>query len=108
MKKFKETDLQKQIVEYLNLMGHFVWRNNSGAVFSEYKGKKRMIKFGFKGCADVVGILRDGRFIAVECKIGYNKPTEAQYNFLDEVTHRGGIGMWTTNLDNVINRLKEK
>ena len=106
--KIKETDLQKQICNWLNYQGHFCWRTNVGlAFYNAPSGKKRAFKSGFKGLADIIGILRDGRFLAIECKVGYKKPTTEQQQFLGEINQRGGLAFWTTDLDRAIYLLKE-
>ena len=52
--KQRESDIQRAILEYLNLTGVFCWRQNQGTVTSEYKGRKRFTRFaGVKGISDV-------------------------------------------------------
>lgn len=109
-KQLKQSEklLCKQIVEWLNYQGHFAWRTNVGlAFYNAPNGKKRAFRAGFRGLADIIGILRDGRFLAVECKVGYNKPTPAQQHFLDEINRRGGLAFWTNSFDKAIYLLKE-
>jgi len=105
--KIKEIDLQKQIVEYLNLQGHFVWRNNSGLFFVKGKsGKTRAIRAGLKGSSDILGVLNGGTIIAIECKIAYNRPTIEQLDFLNRITSLGGVAFIAYSLEDVINNLK--
>lgn len=51
-----------------------------------------MWRSGFKGISDIIGVSKDGRFIAIECKIGHNKATMFQEQFIHDVISRGGIG----------------
>lgn len=97
-----EKETQKAIIQYLNLKGHFVWRNNSGMVFSEYKGKKRMWSVGLKGSSDVIGIAKDGKFIAVEVKSKGNKPTLYQQAFLENIKKRDGYALVAYTLNDVM------
>lgn len=106
-KKQSEKELQKQIINWLNLQGFFAWCNNTGAVFSEYKGRKRMIKFGLKGSSDILGIIPGGLFLAIEVKVKYAKPTIDQDMFLNLITEKGGVAMWVSSLDEVIEKLKD-
>lgn len=46
-----------------------------------------------RGASDIIGLTKGGRFLAVECKIKPNKPTEVQKLFLQEVTDRGGLAI---------------
>ncbi len=89
----KEKDLQNAIIQYLNLHGHFVWRNNTGAFVLESAGKKRFMRAGIKGSPDIIGIAKDGRFIGIECKSKGRKSTLEQEVFLEQIRARGGIGI---------------
>ena len=90
-----EQQLVRYCIDYLNTMGHFVWRNNSGLSHAQYinkEGKRtdRVWRAGIKGGSDIIGIAKDGKFIAIECKIGNNKATALQQMFIDDITKRGG------------------
>jgi len=107
IKKMSELQLQKLIVEWLNLQGHFVWRTNAGTMFIQGKKGMRCFRCGFKGLADINGVLRDGRFIGIECKIGYQKITKEQRAFLEEIRNRGGVGLVARSLEDVIGFTKQ-
>ena len=77
----------KACLEYLEIKGIFAWRNNSGALWDK---NNRLVRFGKKGSADILGILPDGIFLAVECKGGHNKPTDDQKMFLENIEKNGG------------------
>ncbi len=102
LQRRSEQALVNQVITYLNLYGHYVWRQNTGAMTTE---GGRFVRFGHKGIADVIGVLKDGRFIAVECKVGKNKPTQFQKDFLEDITKRGGVGIVAYDLDDVVNAL---
>jgi hypothetical protein len=84
-------------LEYLAARGIMAFRNNTGAMRAEYKGKTRFMRFGAKGSGDIFGILPGGRFLSVECKIGNNKPTPAQEDWAARVRAAGGMALtaWT-------------
>lgn len=91
-----EQQLVNAAKNYLMIKGCFVWRNNSGVTRSTYTDKRgvrrdRMWRSGVRGGADIIGITKTGQFIAIECKIGRNKPTDIQNAFLHEIESRGGI-----------------
>lgn len=94
MKSHTEQSLIKPCIDLLTLRGCFVWRQNAGGMKATYKGRDRFIRFSHQeGISDIIGIAPDGRFIAVELKVGKNKPTDAQATFLAEVKARGGIAI---------------
>jgi len=75
--KEKESDIVRTILEYLQLKKIVCWRNQSGMIFSEYKGKSRAIRMGVKGVSDIIAIYPNGsgRLWAIEVKANKNKPS---------------------------------
>ena len=71
------TDLQNDILTYWEYLGIFGWHNNTGAYFRN----NRMIKYGYEGSPDLIGIMQNGRFIGCETKIGKDKLREKQIIF---------------------------
>ncbi|HEX9504291.1 MAG TPA: VRR-NUC domain-containing protein [Patescibacteria group bacterium] len=99
----KEADIQKSILEWLNLRGHFVWRNNTGAYVGKYKGKSRFFRFGMKGSSDIVGVAANsGKLIAIEVKCFGKTPTPDQMIFLKRVKSNNGIACIANSIDDVI------
>jgi hypothetical protein len=96
----KETALVQQVLSYLLLKGHYVWRNNTGATRAGQFGE-RFIRYGLPGSADVLGCAKDGKLIAVECKIKPCKPTPLQLDFLEQVQKRGGYAILAYSLTDV-------
>ena len=83
-----ETELDSACQQYLTLKGIFYWRNNTGALVSEYKGKKRFIRYGATGSPDIFA-LKDGKLIGIECKFGKNKQSEGQIEFQRQMEKNG-------------------
>jgi hypothetical protein len=92
--KEKESVLQKAIIEYLNKIGIFAFRHNTGAVLMRYKGKNRFIRFGIKGSSDILGIMKDGRFLSIEVKRKGETPTLDQFNWMDRIADNNGFAVW--------------
>jgi hypothetical protein len=102
----KEKDIQYGILIWLCYKGIFCWRTNSGSAFYPKKGGgTRMINFGIPGISDIIGVLPDGKFLAIEVKRPDGKLTEAQSNFIFEVNRRGGIAFVARSIDDVKDRL---
>jgi Holliday junction resolvase len=102
MAKLLEKDIQKQIVDYLTIKGWYLIRVNSGAQFVESKGKKRMIRLAPAGTPDIIACSPEGRFYGIEVKRPGNKPTQLQKETLQRITATGGVGMWVTSVDELI------
>lgn len=55
--------------------------------------------YGGSGVPDIVGCYK-GRFFAIECKAGKNKPTPLQEKNIDAINDQGGLA-WVVNEQNV-------
>ena len=68
-------------------------RQNSGAT----KVGGRFIRFGWRGCSDIIGQLKDGRLMACEVKAPKGKLRDEQQLFIDQVNHAGGVAFMARN-----------
>lgn len=76
-------------------------RQNSGAA----KVGNRFIRFGWPGCSDVIGMMRDGRFLAVEVKGPTGSLRPEQTVFLEQVNQAGGLGFMARDCRDVFKAL---
>ena len=80
----------------------FVERINSGA----YKSAAgHYVRFGFVGCPDILGMLKDGRFLAIEVKRPGGNPTGDQVEFLGVVARWHGVAFVAWSADDVARAL---
>lgn len=93
--------LSKMIITWFTLNNHKAWRQSSEGRFRpgqqvvDVIGRTRIMKGQFyhgqnNGQSDVAAIV-DGRFCAVEIKIGNDKQSDAQKKYQKEVTDSGGL-----------------
>lgn len=91
-----EADVQTAVLALLEVHPRVAWakRINVGAgrLLRSDGTASRFIQFAFEGCSDVLGQLKDGRFLAVECKAHGERPTYKQAAFLANVIEAGGVG----------------
>ena len=82
------------------------WANraNSGAVTVG----KRFIRFGWPGCPDVLGQLKDGRFLGVEVKAAKGRLRPEQAEFLDLIASAGGVAFVARNCRDVHQQLEKQ
>jgi hypothetical protein len=94
-----ERDVLPAVLEALRLHPRVAWchRFNTGAM--EVDG--RNVRFAFAGCSDILGQLKDGRFLAVEVKRPSGMPTTAQVEFLGLVERSGGVAFVARGADDV-------
>lgn len=81
-------------VELLNVLPEVAWAHKFNTGQMPSPDGERMIRFAFKGCADILGQLRTGHFLAVECKTPKDEPTDDQIAFLQRVDRAGGCALW--------------
>ena len=101
----KEAAALLEVLQALRTHPAVAWceRMNSGAV----RIGGRFLRFGFKGCPDVLGQLRDGRLLATEVKGPTGKLRSEQAVFLDRVRAAGGVAFVAKDLRDVMRELKE-
>ena len=87
-----EQDIQNLIRLALSERGILNFRNNVGCL-KDATG--RMVRYGlYPGSSDIIGIMPDGRFLAIEVKKPGKKPTPEQLNFIEAIRrHGGGAGV---------------
>lgn len=103
--KVSERDVLRAVLKFLAIHPAVAWsaRMNVGAVTEG----GRHVRFGFKGCSDVIGQLTYrffGKFLAVECKgSGRTKPERLadQLAFLSNVKRNGGIAIVARSVNDV-------
>ena len=95
--KIREADVLRSCLEYLRLRGHFVWRENTG----QATAGGRRIRFGILGCADIIGIAKNGKFIAVECKSSTGRQSEEQKKFEHDCVSNGGLYVLARSVDDL-------
>lgn len=95
----------KEVLIALTAHSAVAWceRMNSGAV----KIGNRFVKFGWPGCSDVIGQLKDGRLLAVEVKSPAGKLRPEQTIFLERVRLAGGTAFMARNCLDVFCELEK-
>jgi hypothetical protein len=102
--KVLERDVLKVVLLALKLHPRvaFVWRANAGAFTVGEAGSQRYVRAGFAGQSDILGMLIDGRFLAVECKRPGGGLSQDQHAFLARVKQHGGCAFMAQSVDDVL------
>ena len=99
-----EADSLTEVIQALRTHDAVAWvrRQNTGAA----KVGGRFIKFGWAGCTDLLGMMKDGRLLAVECKRpNGGKISVEQAHFISMVNEFGGCAFVATSATDVFNNL---
>ncbi len=92
-----------KVLQALSAHPDVAWceRMNSGAV----RIGKRFVRFGWKGCPDVLGQLTDGRLLGVEVKAAKGKLRPEQTIFLERIRCAGGVAFMARDCRDVFRKL---
>lgn len=90
--KERESDITKQVRDYLKIKKVFHWKVMQGLGSTP-------------GIADILGIYK-GKPLAIEVKTSKGKPSDNQINFLTRFKSEGGIAFIARSVDDVIEGLK--
>jgi hypothetical protein len=85
-----EAEILKSILSYLRHRPDVAWvcRQNSGTFMD---GDRYISANSQKGMSDILGMMKGGRLFAIECKSAKGKVMAHQQDFLDMISHGGGI-----------------
>jgi penicillin-binding protein-related factor A (putative recombinase) len=83
------------------------WRVNSGVFKQTYNGKDRYIRANTAvGMSDIMGILKDGRTLAIEVKSATGTVKAHQHEFLNSIATAGGIAFVARSVEEVLTKLE--
>jgi hypothetical protein len=104
-KETPENRVKAEVLDYLSARRIFAWSNPTGTARVR---ENAYISFGKKGSSDIIGILPDGRFLAVECKAENGKLSLYQKEFLAAVAEKGGLAVVAYSFADVESVLKRE
>lgn len=112
MKKYekyigKEDDLQKAVARYLNSLG-VLWMHPPNEIKAKVQYMAKRKAMGVKsGVPDVLIFKPNNGFsgLAIELKVGYNKPSDNQLRWLKDLEDNGWCTFWSNSLDEVIEKI---
>lgn len=99
----KEFEIRDQIIDFLEQKGILCWKD-AKPLFTKKRGFSKS-----NGTPDILGVLKDGRFLGIEVKTAKGKLSEAQINFMKRISNTKAIFILARDVDDVIACLvKEK
>lgn len=112
-----ETRLQQEIMLALSEAGCVVWRNNTGQAWLgkviHQAGKQVTITDAHKmpfglcvGSSDIIGIDKNGRFMAIEVKTPTGRASKPQIAFIEGVKAAGGIAGIARSVNDALELIK--
>ena len=87
--------------DYLAIRNIFAWTNATTGIYDPSRKCFRKNP-GLNGVSDILGILPDGRLLAVECKSKRGRLSPAQIEFLDNIRRNNGLSLCVHSVDDLI------
>ena len=108
-KPIPESVTQSLIIAWLRTRGVFCFRVNTTGVWDENLKRHRVLNGigALKGVSDILGVLKDGRFLAIEVKSSIGKLSPDQVEFLSKVNQSNGLGIMVRSLIEAKEKLNE-
>lgn len=101
-----EKDIETAILNRLFELGIFAWKNHTtGTYDAKSGGFRRNSTYAIKGVSDILGVLPNGRFMAIEVKSMTGRVSLSQKKFLGRVEKLGGIGFVARSVKDVEEKL---
>lgn len=104
-RRVSEADVLKAVWKYLSHHPKVAWctRVNSGT----WQYDDRYVRFNYKrGMADLIGMMKSGQFLAVECKSPTGMLMDHQRDFLNEVRLHNGVAFVARGIDDAERELR--
>jgi penicillin-binding protein-related factor A (putative recombinase) len=102
-----EDEIKRTIMSWLWAKGIFSHEVYNGGTFNQKRGcylAPRSL-YRMKGVADIMGVLKGGRHLAIEVKTKTGRVSPEQKAYLEAVNENGGIGFVARSVDDVIREL---
>jgi len=110
----KESLIQDAILDWLQAKRILAFRMQVGAMSAEHNGKKRFMRFGVAGMADILafpiwhdcGKAKMGHVLWIECKSTKDHQSPFQKSFQDQVQNYGHRYIVARSIEDVEEALK--
>jgi len=98
-----EGAVRNLVCSYLTRLGVFFWVNDSVGIFDPKtkRYRKNHSPYRIKGVSDILGILPNGRLLAIELKSATGRLTPEQKLFIEKIKLNGGIAFMARSIDDV-------
>lgn len=100
-----EKIIKAQIRDFLKFNGIFCWPEETTGIPDGRGGYRPN---AMPGKSDLIGLMPDGKFLAIEVKTKKGIVSSHQYNFLQKINQNKGIGITARSIDDVINNLRAR
>lgn len=88
-----EKQIETMILDFLSYQRGYYWKNNSVGIYDPVKKlyRKAKSKYAINGTSDILGVLPDGKLVAIEVKALKGRLSASQSEFLNNIKINGGV-----------------
>lgn len=103
-----EKAIENTILNWLSWKNIYAWKVKTTGTYDSKRGRYlRPSPLYRTGISDVLGILSDGRLLAIEVKSAKGRLQDNQKVFIDEVNSRGGLAFVARSIEDVESHLED-
>lgn len=95
-----ETGVTNVILAYLHHRGIFAWKQVQAGIWDPVRNVYKGFH-GLRGVSDILGVLPNGKFLAVEVKSPSGRVSEEQERFIAKVNELGGRAIIARSIEDV-------
>jgi len=100
--KRSENAVTNEILEWLAWKGIYAWKNKNIPTYDpKTKNFRRLGKYEVRGVSDIIGIMKNGKILCIECKTGYNKASDVQKEFIKNINDSNGVAFVAYGIEDV-------
>lgn len=100
-RKSPEKAIENAILSFLWAEKIYCWKNETQGTFDPIRKTFRKHPNKKKGVSDILGILPDGRFLAIEVKSKVGRLSPDQKAFIEDIVARDGIAFVARSIEDV-------
>jgi len=109
MRRSLEKPIENLILNYLELKNIFAFKIQRTGIWDAKKNifRRSSNRHHICGISDILGILPDGRFLAIEVKSAKGVVSGEQRDFINKINNSKGVAFVARSLDDVIKVLED-
>lgn len=105
----REKDLEMLVLDYLNKRGIFAFKIQTVGIWdADKKVYRNLSKFCLRGTSDILGVMPNGRFLAIEMKGPKGRATQEQLAFISKVKRQGGVAFIARGIEDIDKEFKRE
>lgn len=99
-----EKEIERSILDWLSARNFICFKHDPAGYYSG----RRLSRHRISGVSDILGILKNGTFLAIEVKTETGKLSEKQFEFINTINETGGVAFVARSTMDVENEFRAR